>query len=234
MTRISSTTRLRSGWSVYGDNTKRSGFARLNPDGGVESLRVADKKLAGLARAKSAEVFLFTEQSFDDSPDIFVAGPDLNKARQVTKTNPFQEEYEWGTSELIDYENDAGVPLQGALFYPAGYEQGKKYPMIVYIYEKRSQNLHAYSSPSERSAYNPAVFTSLGYFVYQPDIVYRPQNPGLSAIECVVPAVKESAGERHGRGGQGRSRGPLLGRLPDGLHRLPLKGLRGGDRRRPP
>ena len=78
-----------------------------------------------------------------------------------------------------------------ALFYPAGYVEGEAYPMIVYIYELRSQNLHGYTAPSERSPYNTSVFTQNGYFVFQPDIVYRPQNPGLSAVECVVPAVEK-------------------------------------------
>jgi dipeptidyl aminopeptidase/acylaminoacyl peptidase len=63
--------------------------------------------------------------------------------------------------------------------------------MIVYIYELRSQTLHSYSLPSERDPYNTSVFTSQGYFVFQPDIVYRPQNPGLSSVECVVPAVRK-------------------------------------------
>jgi dipeptidyl aminopeptidase/acylaminoacyl peptidase len=63
--------------------------------------------------------------------------------------------------------------------------------MIVYIYELRSQSVHGYQTPSERSPYNTTVFTSQGYFVYQPDIVYRDRNPGLSAVECVVPAVEE-------------------------------------------
>ena len=35
-------------------------------------------------------------------------------------------------------------------------------------------------------------FSAEGYFVLMPDIVYRPQNPGLSAVECVVPAVKKA------------------------------------------
>ena len=54
----------------------------------------------------------------------------------------------------------------------------------------RSQTVHSYYTPSERSAYNTAVFSAEGYFVFQPDIVYRAQNPGLSAKECVIPAVK--------------------------------------------
>jgi dipeptidyl aminopeptidase/acylaminoacyl peptidase len=40
-----------------------------------------------------------------------------------------------------------------------------------------------------RTDYNAAVFTSLGYFVLAPDLVYRPREPGLSTVEGVSPAV---------------------------------------------
>jgi dipeptidyl aminopeptidase/acylaminoacyl peptidase len=63
--------------------------------------------------------------------------------------------------------------------------------MIVYIYETRSQELHRYIVPSEKHPYNQSVYSAEGYFVFQPDIVYRPQEPGISAVECVVPAVEE-------------------------------------------
>ena len=81
--------------------------------------------------------------------------------------------------------------MQGALFYPANYEAGKQYPMITYIYETLSNTVHSYSSPSQRSAYNTANFTSSGYFVFRPDIVYDINDPGVSAVNCVVPAVEE-------------------------------------------
>jgi dipeptidyl aminopeptidase/acylaminoacyl peptidase len=62
--------------------------------------------------------------------------------------------------------------------------------MIVYVYERLSQAVHAYSAPSERTPYNASVFTADGYFVLQPDIVFRSRDPGVSATECVVAAVK--------------------------------------------
>ena len=40
--------------------------------------------------------------------------------------------------------------------------------------------------------YNPAVFTSQDYFVLMPDIVYRDRQPGMSAVECVVPATEKA------------------------------------------
>ena len=174
-------------FSIYGDVTKKSGYMRA---GEQKKLIWKDKRISGLVKAKDADVFAYVEESFADSPNVFVTDASMTGGKQLSETNEFQKDYDWGHSVLVNYKNVHGADMQGALYYPAGYKKGKKYPMIVYIYELRSQNLHRYSSPSERSAYNPAVFTTQGYFVLQPDIVYRAQNPGLSAVECVVPAVK--------------------------------------------
>jgi dipeptidyl aminopeptidase/acylaminoacyl peptidase len=133
---------------------------------------------------------MYRVEAFDDSPDIFVAGPRLGDAAQVTETNPFQEEYAWGRSELIDFTSATGRDLQAALFYPADYEPGRTYPLIVDIYEITSNTLHTYSVPSERTAYNTTVFTQNGYFVLRPDIVYRGRDPGVSAVEALEPAVQ--------------------------------------------
>jgi dienelactone hydrolase len=177
--------------SAVGDRSKKSGYALLRPGSPVTRLVWLDKSIGALAKAKDAETYGYSAQDYDDSPDIFVGGPDLKDAKQVTATNPFQSNFAWGHSELIEYKSDKGRPLQGALYYPAGYEPGKKYPMIVYNYELLSQNVHRYVVPSDTSYYNNAVFTSLGYFVLEPDIVFRPRQPGWSVVECITAGVKK-------------------------------------------
>ena len=177
-------------FSLQGERSKKRGFALRRPGESVEELRFVDKQITRLRKARDADVFTWAEERFDDSPHVYVAGPELASPRKVTETNLFLSETLWGRAEVIDYENQNGEELQGALYYPAGYEPGKKYPMIVYIYERRSDGVHRFQTPSELHPYNTSVYTTRGYFVFQPDIVYRPQNPGLSAIECVVPAVK--------------------------------------------
>lgn len=177
--------------SLYSEWTKRSGYGRLRSGAQAERLVWMDKNVGRLSKAKDADVYAYSVMAFDDSPDYFVSGPNLSDARQVTETNPFQKDYAWGRSELIEYKNSGGARLQGVLHYPANYEAGKQYPMIVYIYEKLSQNLHIYYSPSERSPYNPSVFTSRGYFVLQPDIVFRERDPGLSIVDSVTAAVNK-------------------------------------------
>src|SRR5262249_49059471 len=141
--------------TLFGIWTKKSGFARLRPgaNGSVteEHLLWFNKNLDHLAKAKDADVFEFVPQTFVESPNAFIAGPDLREAKPVTKTNLFQSNYAWGRAELVDYQNIHKERLQGALFYPADYDPAKKYPMIVLVYEKFSDNLNRYSPPSERS-----------------------------------------------------------------------------------
>jgi len=178
--------------SLFGIWSKKSGYARLLPGASaVERLVWLDKSVTRLAKAKDADVYEYVVETFEDSPTVFVGTPALKSAKLVTKTNPFQDRFAWGHSELVEYKNDLGERLQGALYYPAGYEAGKRYPMIVYMYERLSDTLHRYVAPAERDPYNASVFTSLGYFVLEPDIAFRKREPGLSVAACVDAAVKK-------------------------------------------
>jgi dipeptidyl aminopeptidase/acylaminoacyl peptidase len=76
------------------------------------------------------------------------------------------------------------------LTYPANYQPGKKYPMLVYYYEKLSQGFHQYVGPSDRAVYNTQVFSQEGYFVLRPDVLFQKRNPGWSGLDCVTSAVK--------------------------------------------
>ncbi|HMD08980.1 MAG TPA: prolyl oligopeptidase family serine peptidase [Candidatus Acidoferrum sp.] len=180
--------------SMFGIWTKKSGYARLNPVASgkftEEHLVWQDKSVDRLGKAKDTDVFEYVVQTFTESPNAIVGGPDLKDPKQVTKTNPFQSNYAWGKEELIEYKNSHGERLQGALYYPAGYDPAKKYPMVVYMYEKLSDGLHQYSAPSERNYYNVGAVTSHGYFMLEPDIVFRPRDPGVSVVDCVTSAVK--------------------------------------------
>jgi dipeptidyl aminopeptidase/acylaminoacyl peptidase len=183
--------------SAFGTLSKKSGYARLNTptsarpgQAAPEKLVWLDKAVTQLAKAKDADVYDYLMQDYDDSPDIFVGGADLSNAKQATNTNAFQEKFEWGKSEVIDFSAEKGLKLQAGLYYPAGYEPGKQYPMIVYLYERLSDNVHRYVSLSERDYYNTSVFTAQGYFVLQPDIVFAPRQPGVSVVNCVTAAIR--------------------------------------------
>ncbi len=181
--------------SLHGEWTEKRGYARLRTAGGdvgaggVERLIYQDRHISGLTKADSADVYLFQAEAFDDPPDLFVAGPDLAGAMQVTEMNPFFAEYAWGRAGLVDFVSETGRDLQAVLLYPAGYEEGHRVPMIVYTYETLSPTIHFFTTPSETRYYNFTVWTQQGYAVLLPDIVYRARDPGMSALESVRPAV---------------------------------------------
>lgn len=179
---------------AFGDKTKAGGYYRINTNGKIENLVYEDKSIGGLQKAEESEKYTYITQTYVESPNLYYVGKDFKNPKQISNTNPQQKDYLWGRAELVDFVNADGKKMQGVLHYPANYEEGKKYPMLVYIYEIRSNNLHRYITPSKRSFYNITNYTQQGYFVFQPDIVYKVNNPGKSAVNCVVPAVEKVIG----------------------------------------
>jgi dipeptidyl aminopeptidase/acylaminoacyl peptidase len=179
-------------FTIYDDWTETWGYARAErPGEGPETLVWEDARVSSLLKADDADVYLYRSENFETSPNYFVAdNAGLRGARRVTDTNAFQSDYAWGRSELLEFENTWGDQLQGSLYYPANYEPGRQYPMIVYIYEIRSNAVRSYNVPSERSYYNFQGWVQDGYFVWQPDIVYRDRDPGVSAVASIVPSVE--------------------------------------------
>jgi dienelactone hydrolase len=185
--------------TLFGTRTKKSGYAKFsagtNGAPTVARLVWLDKSVTGLAKAENADVFVYTAQAADDSPDLFITGADLSNAQPTTETNPFVSKFAWTKSELVEYtverKGQPKLTLQGILHYPANYEPGKKYPMVVYLYEKLSDGLHRFQNPSERDYYNGTSLTQNGYFYFQPDIVFTPREPGVSVVDCVTAAVKK-------------------------------------------
>ena len=99
-----------------------------------------DRGVSRFVKARDTDALAYSVESFEESPNFYMAG------RKVSALNPFQANYAWSRSELIEYKNSRGKRLQASLFYPAGYEEGKKYPMVVYMYERLSDNLHRFSA----------------------------------------------------------------------------------------
>ncbi len=176
--------------AMYGEWTKKSGYGRVDAGKpGVTPLLFEDALIRGLSKARNAEQFVYLRETSVDAPEAHVADADLKNPRKLTVSNPQQANYLWTSGvRLVDYVGQDGKKSQAALFLPAAYQPGKKYPTVVYIYEKLSQNLHGYQAPSA-SGFNKSIYTSNGYAVLMPDITYKLNDPGVSAVKCILPAL---------------------------------------------
>jgi dienelactone hydrolase len=177
--------------SAYGELTKKSGYWRASLGKAPEPLVFADKQIGQAQKAEKADRVIFTEQTFNEFPDYWVSTTTFAAPRKVTDANPQISEYAWGSKVLIEYTNSKGKKLQGTLTLPAGYQPGKKYPMLVYFYEIMSNTHHTFSMPVYDDRPHISTYASNGYLVLQPDVVYEIGKPGSSAVDCVESAVKK-------------------------------------------
>ncbi|MCI0642096.1 MAG: prolyl oligopeptidase family serine peptidase [Gemmataceae bacterium] len=171
--------------------TRDEGFYRLEPGAAEPKLLVMGARAYGTPiKAKDMDTYLLTISTCYDYPDYFVTGADFREFKRVTNANPKKDQFLWGKSELIRYKNTDGVELSGVLIKPENFDPHKKYPLMVYIYERLSQNLHKFTMPNAGTSINPTYYVSNGYLVLMPDIVYTVGSPGQSAMKCVLPAVQ--------------------------------------------
>lgn len=182
----------------YGEWDKKSGIVLLTPakkgglQAGTKSLIWDDSNISALQKAENAEVYFFNKETFNTPDQMYVTDASLSSPTQITENAPDADKFAWSAgTQLVDYVTDKGDKLQGALFLPANYVEGKKYPTVVYYYEKLSQTRHNWSNPGfGGTGWNPNVYTSNGFAVFIPDIVYKLDDPGMSAVWAVLPAVK--------------------------------------------
>ena len=178
--------------SAENQETRDSGFYRdkVNSTAPPQKLLMAAKDFNNPVKAKDADVMIVSASRFDQFPDIWVTNSSFRELKRISNGDAQRAAYNWGTGELVSFKNSDGVPLKGLLLKPENFDPKKKYPMIVYIYEKLSQGLHTFRNPAPGTSINPTYYVSNGYLVYMPDIVYTIGYPGSSALKCVLPAVQ--------------------------------------------
>jgi len=173
--------------------TRDTGFYRLEPGRKPTLLVMGARRYGTPVQAKKADAMLLTASTFADFPDYYLADRDFREVKKVTDLQPRTREFNWASAELVHYKSADGVPLQGMLVKPADFDPAKKYPMVVYIYERLSNNLHGFRLPTVGTSINPTYYASNGYLVFMPDIVYTTGAPGQSALKCVLPAIQAVA-----------------------------------------
>ncbi|HZX10622.1 MAG TPA: prolyl oligopeptidase family serine peptidase, partial [Acidobacteriota bacterium] len=176
--------------SAYHNYEKNWGFYRARPDQtGVKKLLEEEKKFSFHAKAKEADIFLYTRESYREFPDLWISGMSFNAPQKISQVNPQIQDFAWGTAELVEWESVDGIPLQGVLIKPGNYESGKRYPVIVYFYRFFSQRLHEFNQVVINHRPCFPFYASNGYAVFLPDIRFDIGTPGYSATKCLVPGI---------------------------------------------
>ena len=174
------------------ERTKRAGFYRdrLSGNDYPEELFTADERLGFAVKAENSDEVVLTRESFTMGREVFLTDTRFSEMRKMSNASTQKDAFNWGTVELVEWTSLDGDDLQGLVYKPEDFEYGKKYPMLVYFYEKWSDNYHRYLSPApSASTINIPYFVSNGYVVFVPDIPYKEGYPGESAMSAIVSGV---------------------------------------------
>ena len=182
--------------SAFDKRSKENGFYTLKT--GRQNLlqkRLIDTyTFPSVVKAKEADVFAFLKGNFQTSPDLYVTRDFWKSTDKLTDINPQMRDYRWGTAELFAWTSFAGIPLQGLVYKPEDFDPQKKYPVMIYFYEKHSDELYRYYPPApSRSIINIPFFVSRGYVVFVPDIHYTVGHPGEDAYNAIVAGAEALA-----------------------------------------
>lgn len=174
--------------SVFNEESQENGFGRVNlarPSKTLEYFTdtVTYKYVAGAA---GTDRIFYQKGNFRECYDLYLTDNFFKTSTKVSAINPQMAGYRWGSAELFRWKAYDGTPLKGIVYMPDGVKEGEKLPVMIYFYEKNANNLYTFWSPApSRSIVNIPFYTSRGYIVFVPDIVYKVGHPGESAYNCI-------------------------------------------------
>ena len=182
--------------TAFDNRSKEAGFYTLAQKGRqpLKKRVLEGFTFTSVSKAKEEDIFLFQKSNFQTSPDLYVTRDYWKSSEKLTRINPQMQDYNWGTAELFSWTSFTGVPLQGILYKPEDFDPARKYPVIIYFYEKHSDDLYRWFTPTpSRSTINIPFFVSRGYLVLTPDIHYTVGQPGRDAYNAVVAGAEALA-----------------------------------------
>ena len=181
--------------TAFDNTSKQKGFYTKNMAKPKEKpiRRIVDKyNFSRPVKAKNNNTFLYTKSDYSTTPDLYVTTDWWKTEKQLTRINPQMKDYLWGTAELMAFKTFDGIDAEAIVCKPEDFDPAKKYPVLVYFYEKYSDNLYQHYSPApSASVISFPFYTSRGYIVLIPDIYYTDGHPGESAYNSIVAATEE-------------------------------------------
>lgn len=180
--------------TLFNERTKESGYGTMTigKPNWPNELVMMDMSVGGMQKARDTSDIVYTRQTFTEPANIWSSTLAMQSHKKLTEINEQQDQYNWGTAELIDWISTDGIPLQGILVLPEDFDPGKDYPMISYFYERSSDGIHRYRSPApSASTINWPLFASNGYVIFIPDIPYKDGYPGESAMNAILPGINK-------------------------------------------
>ena len=134
-------------------------------DGKPKMITAADGVYGSASFTKSGDAMAYVYQNASAPPDVMVMDMKDMKSRKLSKVNEEFSKMKPAKTEVVSWKSkDGKYDIEGLVTYPANYEKGKKYPMILNIHGGPA-GVFSQSYTGAGSVYPIQAFSQQGYAV---------------------------------------------------------------------
>lgn len=101
--------------------------------------------------------------------------------------------------EMVTFGKAGDIDLKGVLYFPTHFDAGRKYPMIVHVYQRQSYTSNRYLSPLDNFpvGFNIRTMLAKGYFVFLPDVITDSTGVGCSSLNNINQSLDALANHKN-------------------------------------
>ncbi len=177
-------------WSPDGTSVFFRAVNNLTYDEAIYRYTLADQKLQVIAQGSesyrnlsvSPGALAAVVEDATHPEDLWLFDMIDGKRKRITRLNPQLEKLRFSRPELFYYHNADGERLGALLYKPVDFEPGNNVPVITYVYEKLTPDIHRFSARHQ-------IFLNHGYAVLMPNVKVKVGETATSFVKSVVPAV---------------------------------------------
>ncbi len=159
------------------------GLKRLDAaSGDIETLLLDDALYRSWNISDDGATAVYTMSDGDRPDEIWTTATNMPAPRRLTTSNPQLDDVALTRSELVEYLDVDGNTLYGILYYPAGYVEGRTYPLVAEIYEQFFDN--GFNE-------NMNLITAQGWFGFRPSVRFEEGFPGEAWFKAVPNAINK-------------------------------------------
>ncbi len=180
-------------WSPDGDSLYLTYSSRTKWERGLVRFSIKAHKLedvvkdgriySGFRLSKDGSRWTYSVAEGNRPAEVYTADAGFHDVRKLTDSNPQLKGKALGGTKLLTYYDADGKQEFAVAYLPPDYQEGKKYPTVVQVYEQ-------FFDDTFNGTIN--VLTAAGYVVMQPSVEFETGFPGEAWLKGVTAAINKA------------------------------------------
>uniref|UniRef100_UPI0028AF17B1 alpha/beta hydrolase family protein n=1 Tax=Chryseobacterium taichungense TaxID=295069 RepID=UPI0028AF17B1 len=178
--------------AAHQNNDLRSTYYLLDQGRRLVVIPESTNRIKHLQTSKDGKKLMWIEENYNKRPTVMTKIKS-SVSRQVYQYNDHDIDAGKIVKKQLYYKGVNNEDLKASLFLPSYFDSQKKYPVVLWIYEKQQEFTNKYLVPTFKNTrgFNARLLLESGYLVLLPDINYDSRGSALSALYCIDNVLDE-------------------------------------------